>query len=120
MVNDPAPGSNSLLVKDSTRRLGASLGQLEALHKSSETSSHLMIPDGKRIKLLHNHPSDAAQPASRTMKGPSFGVGFSILEENRGAASGTCLIELSDSDELPEPRELCGLAFAAQAKRMKT
>jgi hypothetical protein len=107
-VNDPASSSKtSPLVKASIRRLDASLGQLEALHKSSGTGSHLRIPDRKRIKLLHDHPSDGVHPASRTTKkGPKSGVGFSVLKEDDSVTSGTRLIELSDSDEFPEPREL--------------
>jgi hypothetical protein len=107
MINDSASGSKtSPLVKDSNRRLDAVHGQLEALHKSSETGSHLRIPDGKRIKLLHDHPSDGVQPTRRMNKGSKSGVGFSVLKEEDGVTSGTCPIELSDSDEFPEPREL--------------
>ena len=103
MANDSASGSKaSPLVKASVRRLDAGLGQLEALHKSSETSSHLRIPDKKRIKLLHDHPGDSVQSSSRMMKN---GLRFGVLEGD-GGTSGTCLIELSDSDEFPEPREL--------------
>jgi hypothetical protein len=101
VVDDSASGSKtSPLVKASSRRQGASLRQLEALHKSSETSTHLRIPDKKRIKLLHDHPSDGVHPISRTMKkGPNLG-------EDDGVTGGTNLIELSDSDEFPEPYEL--------------
>ncbi|KAH9997575.1 hypothetical protein BJV77DRAFT_44723 [Russula vinacea] len=101
VVDDSASGSKtSPLVKASSRRQGASLRQLEALHKSSETSTHLRIPDKKRIKLLHDHPSDGVHPISRTMKkGPNLG-------EDDGVTGGTNLIELSDSDEFPEPCEL--------------
>jgi len=108
MVDDSASGlKTSPLVKASIRRQGASLGQLEALHKSSETGAHLGIPDKKRIKLLHDHPGDGIQPASRTMKkGSKLGKDLSILEGDDGVTSGTGLIELSDSDEFPEPREL--------------
>jgi hypothetical protein len=105
MVNDSPTGSKtSPLVKASVRRRDSSLRQLEALHKSSETGSHLRIPDGKRIKLLHDHPSDGVLAASRANKGPKFGTDFSL--EDDGVASRSYLMELSDSDEFPEPREL--------------
>lgn len=107
MVDDAASGLKTSLVKTSSRRQGASLGQLEAIHKSSETGAHLRIPDKKRIKLLHDHPGDGVQLASKTMKkGPNLGEDFLVLKEDNGVASGTGLIELSDSDEFPEPREL--------------
>jgi hypothetical protein len=106
MVNDSPTGPKTSLVKASVRRLDSSLEQLEALHKSSETSSHLGIPNRKRIKLLHDHPSDGVQAASRTMKKvPKPGTDFSFLEGD-DVAGGTCPMELSDSDEFPEPREL--------------
>jgi hypothetical protein len=106
-VNEPASSSKtSPLVKASARRLEASFRQLEALHKSSGTSSHLRIPDRKRIKLLHDHPSDSVYPASRTKKGSKSGVSPSVLKEDDSVTRGTRLIELSDSDEFPEPREL--------------
>jgi hypothetical protein len=109
MVNHPASGSKSYSpVKASPRRLGAStsLRQLEALHKSSGTDSHLRIPDGKRIKLSHDLDSDSVQHASRTTKNrPKFDVDFSVLQDEP-VIGGTCLVEVSDSDELPEPHEL--------------
>jgi hypothetical protein len=107
MANGSASGSRaSPLVKASIRRLDAGLGQLEALHKSSGTGSHLRIPDGKRIKLFHEYPGDSVQPARTRKKSSKFGVGVSALKEDDGVTSGTSPIELSDSDEFPEPREL--------------
>lgn len=106
VVNDSPTGPKTSLVKASVRRLDPSLEQLEALHKSSGTSSHLRVPNKKRIKLLHDHPSDGVQAASRTMKKvPKLGTGFPFLEGD-GVAGGTCPMELSDSDEFPEPHEL--------------
>lgn len=115
MVNDSPTGSKtSPIVKASVRRRNSSLGQLEALHKGSETGSHLRIPDGKRIKLLHDHPSDGVLAASRTNKGSKFSTDFSL--EDDGVTSGTCLIELSDSDEFPEPRELVRASIRSAGK----
>ena len=115
MVNDsPTSSKTSPLVKASVRRRDSSLRQLEALHKSSETGSHLRIPDGKRIKLLHDHPSDGVLAASRTNKGPKFGTDFSLEDDD--VASGTCLMELSDSDEFPEPRELVRASIRSAGK----
>jgi hypothetical protein len=86
MVNESASGSKtSARVKAPTRRRDTKFEQLEALHKSSETGSRLRIPDGKRIKLSHDYTSDGIQPARMTMK---------------------TLIELSDSEELPDFHEL--------------
>jgi hypothetical protein len=110
MVNDSASCSKtSARAKAPIRRRDTRLEQLEALHKSSETGSRLRIPDGKRIKLSHDHTSESIQPASKTMKnlkGPKFDLDFSVLEEDNRDARETGLIELSDSEELPEPHEL--------------
>jgi hypothetical protein len=108
MVNDSASGSKtSARVKAPIRRRDTRFDQLEVLHKSSETGSRLRIPDGKRIKLSHDYTSGGIQPASRTMKkAPKFDIDFSVLEEQDGLTSGTRLIELSDSEELPDFPEL--------------
>ena len=108
MVNDTTSCSKSpSLGKASNRRLGDSLRQLEALHKGSGTDTHLRIPNGKRIKLFHDPPSDGTQPESRAMKKmPKFDMDFSVRNEDDGVTSGTCHIEISDSDEFPEPHEL--------------
>src|ERR1700760_952005 len=85
VVKDSASGSRtSPLVKASIRRLDVGLGQLEALHKSSETGSHLRIPDGKRIKLFHDYPSDSVRPVRSTKKSSKFGVGFSVTKDDDG------------------------------------
>jgi hypothetical protein len=111
-VNDSASGSkNTSLVKASPRcpnGPSASLRQLEALHKNSGTDSRLRIPDGKRIKLFHDPPSDGVQHANtKTKKRPNFDMEFSVLREDKdGVAKTTCFTEASDSEELPEPHEL--------------
>jgi hypothetical protein len=108
-VNDSVSGSkNPSLVKASPRCPSASLRQLEALHKSSGTGSRLKIHDGKRIKLFHNPPGDGVQHAStKTKTRPNFDMDFSILKEDGdGVTRETCLMEASDSEELPEPHEL--------------
>ena len=108
MVNDSASGSKtSARVKAPIRCRDARFDQLEILHKSSETGSRLRIPDGKRIKLSHDYASGGIQPPSRTIKkAPKFDIDFSVLEEHDGVTSGTRLIELSDSEELPDFHEL--------------
>lgn len=108
MVNDPAsrPKSPSS-VKAPSRRLSTSLRKLEALHKSSGTDSRLKIPNGKRIKLLHDTTSDSVEHASRTTKKrPNFDIDFSDLKEDDSMADGMCLEDISDLDEFPEPQEL--------------
>lgn len=105
-VNDSVYGSkNPSLVKASPRCPSASLRQLQALHKSSGTDSRLKIHDGKRIKLFH---SDGVQHArTKTKNKPNFDMDFSVLKEGGdGVTRETCLMEVSDSEELPEPHEL--------------
>jgi hypothetical protein len=108
MVNDSAPGSRtSARAKAPIWRRDTRFEQLEALHKSSETGSRLRIPDGKHIKLSHDYTGGGIQPASRTMKKvPKSDIDFSVLEEHDGVTSETRVIELSDSDELPDFHEL--------------
>jgi len=107
MVNDSASGSKTFArVKAPIRRRDTGFEQLEALHKSSETGSHLRIPDGKRIKLSHDYTSDGIQPARTMKKAPKFDIDFSVLEEHGGVTSKTCPIELSDSEEFPDFHEL--------------
>lgn len=108
MVNDSTSGSKtSARVKAPIRRRDTRFDQLEVLHKSSETGSRLRIPDGKRIKLSHDYTSGGIQPASRTIKkAPKFDIDLSVVEEHNGVTSGTRLIELSDSEELPDFHEL--------------
>jgi hypothetical protein len=107
-MNDFAPGlKSSSLVKAHTQALGASLRQLEVLHRSSGTDSHLGIPDGKRIKLSPISPIDGVQPASGTTKKRwKFELDPSALTEDDGMASETSVIDISDSDDFPEPHEL--------------
>jgi len=107
MVNDSASRPKSPSLVKAPRRLGASLRKLEALHKSSGTDSRLGIPNGKRIKLLHDPASDSVEHASRTTKKrPNFDINFSDLKEDDGMADGMCLEEISDPDEFPEPHEV--------------
>ncbi len=108
MANDSTSSSKtSAHVKAPIRRRKTILEELEALQKNCETGSRLRIPDGKRIKLSHNHTSDGVQPASRMMKkGPNFDLDFSILEEDNGVTSEARIIELSDSEEFPDFNEL--------------
>ncbi|KAI9460032.1 P-loop containing nucleoside triphosphate hydrolase protein [Russula earlei] len=105
---DSAPGSkSSSLVKASSRHLSASLRQLEVIHKGSGTDSHLRIPDGKRIKLLHGPPSGDVQLAPNiTKKWPKFDIGLSVLEEDDDMTGQTSPIEISDSDDFPDAREI--------------
>ena len=108
MVNDSGLSSKtSARVKAPIRRRDTGFEQLESLHKSSETSSRLRIPDGKRIKLSHDYTGDGIHPATRTTKKVSKSdVAFSVLGEHDGVASESCPIELSDSDEFPDFHEL--------------
>jgi hypothetical protein len=95
------------LPKASAQRLGASLQQLEALHKSSGTNSHMRISDGKRIKLPRNPPSDNAQSAGHAAKKRArLDTDFSTLQEDDGISGNTRLFDLSDSDEFPDLHEL--------------
>jgi len=105
MVNDSTSGSKtSARVKAPVRRLDTRSGQLEALHKSSETGSRLRIPEGKRIKLSHDYTSDGIQPARRTTKkAPKSDIDFPVHD---GVTSETCPIEVSDSEEFPDFHEL--------------
>ncbi|KAI0295470.1 hypothetical protein BC826DRAFT_276736 [Russula brevipes] len=107
-MNDSAPGlKSSSLVKAPNQALGASLRQLEVFHRSSGTGSHLEIPDGKRIKLSPISPIDGVQPASgTTSKGRKFDLDPSALKEDDGMSSETSVIDISDSDDFPEPHEL--------------
>jgi hypothetical protein len=105
IVNDSTSGSAG--VKAPIRRRDTRFEQLEALHKSSKTGSRLRIPDGKRIKLSHDNTSDGIQLANRTTKkAPKSDISFSVQEEHDGVTSETRLIELSDSEELPDFHEL--------------
>jgi hypothetical protein len=108
-VNESVSGSKiPSLAKAPPRCPSASLRQLEALHKSSGTDSRLKIHDGKRIKLFHNPSGDGVQHAStKTKTRPNFDMDFSVLKEDKdGVARETCPMEVSDSEEFPEPREL--------------
>jgi ATP-dependent DNA helicase HFM1/MER3 len=108
MPDDSASGSRSpYLVKASAQRLNASLQQLESLHKSSGTDSHLRIPSGKRIKLLHDTAGDNAQLARiTTKKRPKFDMDFSVLADDDAKTVSACFFDATDSDEFPEPHEL--------------
>ena len=108
IINDSASGSKtSASVKAPIRRHDTRFEQLEALHKSSETGSRLRIPDGKRIKLSHDYTSGSIQPPGKTMKKASkFHLDLSALEGDNDVTSETRLIELSDSEELPDFHEL--------------
>jgi hypothetical protein len=67
----------------------------------------LGIPNGKRIKLLHDPTNDSVEHASGTTKiRPNFDIDFSDLKDNDSMVDGMCLEEISDPDEFPEPREL--------------
>lgn len=95
------------LPKASAHSLDASFRQLEALHKSSGTDSHMRISDGKRINLPRNLPSDSAQPTGyATKKRPTLDTDFSTLEEDNGMSGNTRLSDLSDSDEFPDLHEI--------------
>jgi hypothetical protein len=108
MGNDSASGSkSSSLAKASSQRLGAGLRRPEDLHK--RTGLHLRIPDGKRLKLHHDPPSHSVRPRGRmTNKGPKFDFDTrsSAPKQGDGVTGGTSLVEVSDSDEFPEPVEL--------------
>ncbi|KAI9466064.1 P-loop containing nucleoside triphosphate hydrolase protein [Lactarius psammicola] len=110
MPDDSQKSRRTSLPKASTRRLDANLRQLEALHKSSGTDSHMGISGGKRIKLSRELPGDNTQPLDNTTKKwPRLDTDFSALEEDDGKSgkSGDVrLFDLSDSDELPDLHEL--------------
>ena len=93
--------------KASAQRLDASLRQLEALHKSSGTDSHMGISDGKRIKLPRSLPGDNTQPTGNaTKKRPRLDTDFPALEEDGSMSGNARLFDLSDSDEFPDLHEL--------------
>lgn len=106
----PDDGQNSKrtpLPKASAQRLDASLRQLEALHKSSGTDSHMGISDGKRINLPRNLPGDDTQPTGNAAtKRPRLDTDVLALEEDDGTSGKARLFDLSDSDEFPDLHEL--------------
>ncbi|KAH9001411.1 hypothetical protein EDB92DRAFT_1826460 [Lactarius akahatsu] len=119
MPNDGQTSKRTSLSKAPAQCLDASLRQLEALHKSSGTDSHMRISDGKRIKLPRSLSGDNAQlKGNTTTKGPRLDVDFSTLEEGDGMSGNTRPFDLSDSDEFPDVHELVrtrvGGAKAAQ------
>ncbi|KAH9079273.1 hypothetical protein EDB83DRAFT_2624338 [Lactarius deliciosus] len=107
MPNDGQTSKRTSISKAPAQRLDASLRQLEALHKSSGTDSHMRISDGKRIKLPRSLSGDSAQlKGNATTKGPRLDMDFSTLEEGDGMSGNTRLFDLSDSDEFPDVHEL--------------
>ncbi|KAH9180406.1 hypothetical protein EDB89DRAFT_2062127 [Lactarius sanguifluus] len=119
MPNDGQTSKRTSISKAPAQRLDASLRQLEVLHKSSGTDSHMRISDGKRIKLPRSLPGDNARlKGNTTKKGPSLDMDFFTLEEGDDMSGNTRLFDLSDSDEFPDVHELVrtrvGGARAAQ------
>ncbi|KAI9446595.1 P-loop containing nucleoside triphosphate hydrolase protein [Lactarius indigo] len=117
--NDGQSSKRTSLSKAPAQRLDANLRQLEALHKSSGTDSHMRISDGKRIKLPSSRPGDNAQLRGRTtQKRLGLDMDLSALEEDDSMSGNTRLFDLSDSDEFPDVHELVrarvGGARAAQ------
>ncbi len=107
MPDDGQSSKRTSLPKASAQRLDANLRQLEALHKSSGTDSHMRIFDGKRIKLPRDLPNDNTQPkGNTTKKGPRLDMDFSALEEDDGMSGNARLFDPSDSDEFPDLHEL--------------
>ncbi|KAH9060007.1 hypothetical protein EDB87DRAFT_653062 [Lactarius vividus] len=107
MSNDGQTSKRTSVSKAPAQRLDASLRQLEALHKSSGTDSHMKISDGKRIKLPRSLPGDNARLiGNTTKKGPRPDTDFSTFEEGDDMSGNIRFFDLSDSDEFPDVHEL--------------
>jgi len=118
--NDSASGSkSSSLAKASSQHLSASLRRTEDLRK--RTGSHLSIPDGKRLKHHYDPPRHSVQPrrpGRMTNKNSKFDFDMCSLapKQDDRVTGGTSLMELSDSNEFPEPVELVRASIRSAGK----